>query len=117
MHELSVTEHILNIAIKHAKENNATRVTDIYLTIGQLSSIIDDSIQFYWDIISANTICTGAKIHFDRIPAQLRCMECNNEFTLDNGLRLCPSCNSAFIKVIAGEEFYVDSIAIEKDQH
>jgi hydrogenase nickel incorporation protein HypA/HybF len=52
MHELAVTEHILDIALKHAQNANALSVDEIYLVIGQLSSIVDDSIQFYWDIFS-----------------------------------------------------------------
>ena len=52
MHELTVTESVLRIACKHAEDARATRVTDIYLVIGSLSSIIDDCISFYWDIIS-----------------------------------------------------------------
>ncbi|MCA9957781.1 MAG: hydrogenase maturation nickel metallochaperone HypA, partial [Anaerolineales bacterium] len=51
MHELPITENILKIANEHATQSGAARVTDLYLVIGQLSSIVDDSIQFYWDII------------------------------------------------------------------
>jgi hydrogenase nickel incorporation protein HypA/HybF len=39
--------------------------------IGRLASIVDDSIQFYWDMISEGTICQGAKLHFKRVPAEL----------------------------------------------
>jgi hydrogenase nickel incorporation protein HypA/HybF len=48
MHEMVVTENILNIATRHALHAGAKRVTDIHITIGQLSSIVDDSVQFYW---------------------------------------------------------------------
>jgi hydrogenase nickel incorporation protein HypA/HybF len=115
MHELSVSENVLNIAQKHAIEANASRVTDIYITVGRLSSIVDDSIQFYWDIISQDTICKGAQLHFNRIPARLLCMNCSNEFTLDAELSPCPSCGSVQLKVVSGEEFFLDSIAIEKE--
>ena len=47
MHELAVTESVLRIALDAAEKNDAARVTDIYLTIGRLSSIVDDSVQFY----------------------------------------------------------------------
>ncbi len=115
MHELSVTEHILNIALKHAADNQADRVTDLYITIGQLASIVDDSIQFYWDIISADTICQGSQLHFNRVPAQLNCTDCGNTFVLDHDLIPCPLCGSVKIKVISGEDFLLDSIAIEKE--
>ena len=116
MHELSVTENILEITLRHASEANASRVTDINLKIGRLSSIVDDSIQFYWDFVSENTICAGAKLHFDRVPARLLCLNCGHEYTLESDLEPCPHCQSAQVRVIAGEEFHVESIEIEKQE-
>ena len=78
MHELSVTESILNIAKNHAVKANAKQVTDIHIVIGALSSIVDDSIQFYWDIITQDTICASAELHFKRVPAKLTCQDCNH---------------------------------------
>ena len=117
MHELAVTESILNIATRHARQAEATRVTDIYIVIGQLSSIVDDSVQFYWDIISADTLCAGAKLHFKRIPAKFACQDCGNEYEMAGELRSCPKCNSINIKIISGEEFWLDSIEIEKQEN
>ena len=114
MHELSVTESILEIASRHASQANATRVTDIHLVIGDLSSIIDDSVQFYWDLISQGTLCQGATLHFRRVPARVQCQNCKNEFSLDRQLAPCPNCGSLALRVIAGEELFVDSIEIEK---
>lgn len=116
MHELAVTESIHNIALKHAIQANAARVTDIYLVIGQLSSIVDDSVQFYWDFISQNSLCSGATLHFQRVPAEMRCLDCQHTFKLANDLGPCPQCGSAHLKIIAGEEFWVDSIQIEPQE-
>jgi len=80
MHELSVTENILNIACQHAEQAQAKKVTDIYLVIGQLSSIVDDSVQFYWDIISKDSLCEQSKLHFCRIPKVIK----GNEFHLES---------------------------------
>jgi hydrogenase nickel incorporation protein HypA/HybF len=59
MHELSVTQAILGIALRNAAKSNAIRVTGLNITIGDLSSFVDDSIQFYWDLISKGTLCEG----------------------------------------------------------
>ncbi|MCJ7724498.1 MAG: hydrogenase maturation nickel metallochaperone HypA, partial [Anaerolineales bacterium] len=67
MHELSVTQSVLEIALRHARQNNARRITDLYLVIGELASIVDDSVQFYWDMISKDTIAEGARLHFKRL--------------------------------------------------
>jgi hydrogenase nickel incorporation protein HypA/HybF len=114
MHELAVTESILQIAEKHAKEANASKVTDIYLVIGKLSSIVDDSVEFYWELISKSTLCEGSKIHFKRTPATMLCMACGNTFELTGELIPCPNCGSYQLKVQSGEEFWLESIEIER---
>lgn len=114
MHELSVTENILRIATEHAEKVQAKKVTDVYLIIGQLSSIIDNSVTFYWDIITKDSICEEAKLHFRRIPAKLRCQDCKHIYSLENDLTPCPKCNSTNIRVIAGDEFNIESIDITK---
>lgn len=117
MHELSVTESLLAIVIQSAKENHALKVTDITLSIGALSSIIDDSVQFYWDHISKGTIAEEAILHFNRIPAVLHCLNCDTEFTMEDELVPCPNCKSINIEIIAGEEFQVDHIEIRKEEN
>lgn len=112
MHELAVTESILEIATQTAKEHAATKVTDIYLRLGQLSSIVDESVQFYWDIISQGTLAEGAQLHFTHVPARLRCKDCGTEFELTEELTPCPACQSITLEIIQGEEFQVDSIEI-----
>ncbi len=114
MHELPITQNILKIALEYGGKSSASRVTDIYLVIGQLSSVIDESVQFYWPIVSEGTIAEGAKLHFKRIPAQLNCTCCNTLYTIDDGqLAVCPECDSSQVKILAGNEFQLDSIQIE----
>ena len=112
MHELAVTESILEIATKEAAARAASKVTDIYLSLGQLSSIVDESVQFYWDVISQGTLAEGAQLHFTHIPARLRCKDCGTEFDLTEELTPCPSCQSIALEIIQGEEFQVDAIEI-----
>ena len=113
MHELAITESILNIAVDYAERSGADHVTDLHLVIGQLSSIIDDSVQFYWDIVSKDTICEGAVLHFERIPAQMICLDCDHIYTIANGLAGCPICEGFQVRVHAGEDFRLESIEVE----
>ena len=114
MHELAVTENILSIVTRHAGDSKASKVTDIHLVIGQLSSIVDDSVQFYWDIIAEDTICEKAQLHFSRIPARFHCLDCDHEYEIPQSLTPCIKCGSMNVELLTGEEFYVESIEIEK---
>ena len=113
MHELGVTQSILKIALRHAEQAGAARITEVNLVIGELASIVDDSVQFYWDMISEGTIAHGAVLTFTRIPAALRCQECGHEFPLNHHDYACPSCGSRKVIVVGGEEFYMESIDVD----
>jgi hydrogenase nickel incorporation protein HypA/HybF len=113
MHELSVTESVLEIALRHGRSAQARQITDIYLVIGQLTSLVDDSIQFYWDMIAQDTLAHGARLHFKRIPAQLQCLDCNQRYTPGPLDMACTSCASTHVRVVAGDEFFVEAIEIE----
>lgn len=113
MHELAVAQSILDISVRHAQEADAKRVTDINLVIGQFSSIVDDSIQFYWNIIADGTMAEGATLHFDRIPGEMTCGNCGHTFQPSDQAFACPSCDSGFVRITQGDEFRVDSIDVE----
>ena len=107
MHELSVTESILEIALKHAQKAGARRITALHLVIGQLASIVDDSVQFYWDFMAKDSIAEG------RIPTEFQCLDCQKCYAPDDKALACPQCGSTHIKVVAGEEFFLESIDVE----
>ncbi len=111
MHELSVTESILEIALRHGREAGASAVTDVFLVIGELSTIVDESVQFYWDIITEGTPAAGSRLHFQRIPGRLRCRACGHTYSPRQDLP-CPACGSIDIDILAGEEFYLEAIEI-----
>ena len=113
MHELSVTQSVLEISLRHAQQAGAKRVTDLYLLIGQLSYVMDDSVQFYWDMIAKDTIAEGATLHFQRVPAEFRCLDCGQRYPVDGENLACPNCDSTNVRLASGDEFRLDSIDIE----
>lgn len=116
MHELPIARSVLSIALRHAEKENATKITDLYLVIGDLSSIVDESIQFYWDIISKNTIAHGATLHFERIPTRMVCFECGQTYYPEPETLACPHCKSTLVQVAGGDEFRLESISVETDE-
>jgi hydrogenase nickel incorporation protein HypA/HybF len=114
MHELAVTQSILEIALRHADQAGARRILAINLIIGDLTGFVDDSIQFYFDFLTKDTPAQDAQLHFERIASRVRCHVCGVEYTPpDSRLWACPECDALGGEVVAGREFSVASIEIE----
>ena len=114
MHELAITESLLEITLKHAETAGAKKVNALNIVIGQMSSVVDESVQFYWDFIAKDTLAEGATLNFERIPARFHCHNCQAEFTLNGHPDFaCPHCHSGQVQVIGGDEFRLDSIDVE----
>ncbi len=113
MHEMSVTQSVLEIALRHAERAGAQRITRLNLVIGELASIVDDSVQFYWDIISQGTIAEGAELHFERVPATLRCLGCDHTFPLNGREYACPACGEKRVAAAGGNDFRLESIEVD----
>lgn len=113
MHELAVTEAMLDLVQAEAEKAGATRVTKVSLVLGELSSIVEDSVRFYWAAISPGTIAEGADLEFRAVAAVARCRACGMEYRPDDRDVRCPRCGEALAAFIAGEEFRVEAIEIE----
>lgn len=113
MHELSITQNVLDIVIEHARRAKAKRVSAINLVVGDLTGFVDDSIQFYFDMLSPDTLAEGARLVIKRIPAKVRCRACHHEFTPQDFNWACPKCFAIGGDVLCGREFMVESIEVE----
>ncbi|MFX1245743.1 MAG: hydrogenase maturation nickel metallochaperone HypA [Promethearchaeota archaeon] len=113
MHELSITQSILSIAMKHANTAQANKITKITLTIGELAGVVDECVQFYFDIISKDTIAAEAILFFNRPPTKLRCRNCSAIFSPDNLSWVCPNCREKKVEIVSGRECNVESIEVQ----
>jgi hydrogenase nickel incorporation protein HypA/HybF len=113
MHELSVTEQLLGIVLDHARQAKAERVIRVNLVIGELTSFAGESIQFYFDMLSKETEAGKAFLSISHVPAKARCQQCKKEFHPTGMDWACPGCGGPIEEVMAGREFYVESIEVE----
>ena len=114
MHELSVTNSILETALRYAAENDAKRVSTIRLGVGELSDMNEEWIQRYFDKLSGGTLAEGAGIRIERIAPGFRCHECGTDFDMrfDDSVR-CPSCGGTNCTLERGREFFIEEMEIE----
>ncbi len=113
MHELAITQSILSIALEQAEAAKANKITRINLTIGELSGIVDDCVQFYFDLLSKDTKAAEAILSFEKPVTRLRCRDCSAAFSPANLDWSCPDCHSQKVEIVSGRECLISSIEVD----
>lgn len=114
MHELSITQSIMDIVLDQAKAAEAIKVTKINLVIGEMSGVVSDCVQFYFDFLKKGNAAEEATLDFKVVPVELRCRDCQALFQPNDSRWVCPNCNSTKLEVVKGQESYVESIEVEQ---
>lgn len=110
MHEFSLTQNLLDIALKNA---NSRRIVNVHLWIGPFSDEREESIEFYWRDLAKGTLGEGARLHFKRVKAEMKCLACGGTFNLEDGQSLCVYCKSDRLQLLSGDEVRLESIDVE----
>ena len=113
MHELAITQSILNIATSEAKNNNAKKVLSITIKLGEYSGVVPALVQEYFNLISSNTVAENAKLILEKVPLSVKCNECEAVSHISKLHIECPICKSINLKMLTGREFYVSSLEVE----
>ena len=115
MHELQVTERILNIALKHASTNNVSKIISIQLKVGELSDLENEWMQKYFDYLSKDSIAEGATLKIERTPVIMQCDDCAHSFHVN--IRemkeiQCPECVGKKCTLTSGREYYIKDMEV-----
>ena len=111
MHEMSITQGIIDICENHA---GGRRVLSIDVEIGELSSVVPEAVLFCFEACSQGTLLEGARININRPPGKGRCMDCGAETELTAIYGECKSCGGYRVAIVSGEEMRVREIEIEE---
>lgn len=113
MHEYSLTQTILQTALQHAQRAGAAKIGRVNLKVGEYSDEREESIRFYWDDLAKGTLAQGAELHFDRVSAEMKCLDCGHVFHPAEEAGLCPACSGRRLHLLSGDDVRLDSIEIE----
>lgn len=112
MHELAITQGILQIATEEAHRVGASQVTVIRLKVGALTDIVPESMQFYLDALTPGTVAEGVRLEIVSVPLGATCTGCGGFFLIQNYDLTCPACGETG-KITQGRELSVESLEVE----
>ena len=110
MHEFSIASNIMDIVAKTAQENGISRVVKVKIRVGELRSVLVDSLIFSFKVCSEGTVADGGTLDIEEVPLACTCAGCQKEFHPEEFRFLCPVCGSSEVSIIAGEELFIESI-------
>jgi len=114
MHEMSLMQGALQLALDRARESGATRVHEIRLRIGSLSGVVPEALQFAFEALAAGGLAEGARLTIEDVPARFWCAPCQSEFQVDDVWSAeCPVCHQPSGELRAGRELELASMEIE----
>lgn len=111
MHEMSITQGIIDICEQHA---GGRRVLSLEVEIGELSGVVPEAVEFCFEACSRGTLLEGARLNILRVPGRGRCRECGADMPLAMVFDACRSCGGYRVVVEAGKEMRVREIEVEE---
>ena len=112
MHEMSIALGIVRIAEEEVSKAKAQKVEVIELTIGNLSGVELDALDFAWPVAVKDTVLEGAEKKITYIKGKGKCSECESVFPLEGLHDPCPQCNSYFKDILQGRELKVVALEV-----
>jgi len=113
MHEMSLTQGVLNILEDYAKTNDFKCVKTVWLEIGQLSHVEPEAMAFCFDAVMKGTIADGAKLEIVELPGQAICIDCDAEIEINSRVAECPKCGSYKLHISGGDEMRVKELEVD----
>ena len=110
MHEMSITQGIIEICEKHAA---GRRVRSLEVEIGELSGVVTEAVEFCFDACSRGTLLKGARLNLTRMPGMGRCRQCGADTPLAEIFDACQHCAGYQITILSGEEIRVREIEVD----
>jgi hydrogenase nickel incorporation protein HypA/HybF len=108
MHELAITESIVESVEDHVR---GAKVLRVVLVIGKLSGVVPDSVRACFDVCAEGTVMEGALLDIEETPGRARCRDCAAQVDLADTIALCP-CGSANLALLSGQELKIRSVEV-----
>lgn len=109
MHELSITESIVDTVCEHVGEQPVRALT---LEIGALSGVVADAVRFCFEVCAHGTPLEGARLDIVASPGVGRCRDCASPVELPDLIALC-ACGSANVEITSGRQLKIKAVELE----
>ncbi len=117
MHELSIAASIVEAVTESASAYPGARVKEVRLRVGVLASLVEDSLQFCWELATEGSPLAGAALVINKLPVIVHCGACGADAEIEGVQSFrCPRCGEPAADLRQGRELEIESIEIEEPE-
>jgi len=113
MHEASIAQNLLEIALGKARDHKAKKITLIRVKVGEFAGVNQAALEFAFNNFSQGTIAEKASLQIISSPLLGQCRKCNEIFEIKKDKFKCSKCDSLEIEIVSGQDLYIQDIEIE----
>ncbi|UCE28112.1 MAG: hydrogenase maturation nickel metallochaperone HypA [Candidatus Coatesbacteria bacterium] len=112
MHELSVTQSIVDSVLGEMNARGLERVGAVHLKLGRMTTFVPDCVKFYYDALTADTALAGSELIIEEVNVTGCCNNCGAELEFEEPFFICPECGSVDIEVLTGREILINALEV-----
>ena len=115
MHELSIVSSVVESVIESLERYPGARVLEVRLRVGALAAVVEDSLQFCYELASRETPLEGSRLVVKVVPVVVHCAGCGKDGELESLQSFrCPRCGEPAADVRQGREMEIEAVEIEE---
>jgi hydrogenase nickel incorporation protein HypA/HybF len=109
---MSLAEGVLQLMEDAARRQEFSKVTAVWLEIGELSGVEVEAMKFCFDAVMRDSIADGARLEIVATPGTGWCMECAISVPMSEVFGECPQCGGHHRQVTGGTEMRVKELEV-----
>jgi len=113
MHDYHKAKDMVDYAVSKANELGKSKVTKIFIKIGDSSGYAAESVVMFFKEVSEGTICEGAEVVVTQVKSMLECPRCGEVFPRKLMQYACPKCGTEGMPGKIGTEVEIEGIEAE----
>ena len=110
---MAIAQGILDIALNTARQNEAQKVFSIRIQVGQMTRVDPESLKFCFSTLSVGSPAAEAELDIVIVPLVARCIDCGQQFSVEQYCFVCPKCQSSGVQILSGRELKVEHLEVE----
>lgn len=113
MHEIALTESIVEIVAEEARKQGFGKVRRVRLRLGAFAGVEPEPLRFCFDAVSRGTVAEGAALDIVRTPGEGWCPDCGKSAPLEERFGACPECGGRNVQMTSGDELRIEELEVD----